>query len=1203
MYFDWKLWAFTEGVRARISAAVAVGLLSSAIGVARLALLGWLLGLVFSGTPLDELLPAAAFVGAVILVRGFTEYARVMIAHETAARVQLHIRALLIDKIQALGPAHFGLTRTGDVIVSMIEGVEHLEVYFGKYLPQLLVAGLTPIAIFLFVAFLDLPVAAVLLAAALITLLAPAAFHRWDSKNSMARGKAYGEFASEFLDSVQGLATLKAFGQSRARAAFLADKAQALFRSTMWVLATNSLSRGITDTGIALGAAAALALGAFRVADGTMTLPVLLVILMLGTEVFRPLRDLRSMLHEGMVAQSAAGRIVELLEATPGFEDPAPRAPRLEALSPSIRFEQVSFTYPAGRGITHDRLSFGIEPGERIGIVGSSGSGKSSIVRLLLRLYDPNEGRIEIGGRDIRTLGFDQLRGQLAIVNQDTYLFHGTVEDNLRFGKPDAGQAELEAAARAANAHDFISALPQGYRTVVGERGIRLSGGQRQRIAIARALLRDAPILILDEALSAVDADNEAVIQEALDRLMRGRTTLILAHRLSSVIDADRILVLEQGRVVEDGSHQALMARGGAYHRLMAEQARDRAAGVDFALLQDGEPRDGGQLFETDRHDEALSVIDQEPDDSILRAEGLGWAGAIRELLTHIRPWKGRLVMTFLFGVGRVAAFIGVGIVSALAVRAVAAGDPVANLLIALAVLAPAAGLLHWMESWIAHDMAFRLLAVMRIDLFSKLDRLAPAYLVRRRTGDLVAMATHDVELVEYFFAHTVAPAFVAALVPSVVVATLLAFDWSLAVAFAPFLAVVALFPFLLRKRVDHLASRAREALAELNAHAVDTVQGLVEVVAFQQSGPRKQSFLDLIRKHHRVRLPFFRDLTVQTALIEVVTSLGGLAVIVAGARLTQAGALDGAILPLLTLMAMAAFLPVSEIADIGRQLADTLGATRRLHMVNKEPVPVTDGSLKQVPSAGAELSFSAVDFTYPGRVSKALDGVSVTVPAGTTVALVGPSGAGKTTMAHLLLRFWDPQSGGITLAGHDLRDYRLDTLRRQIALVAQDTYLFNDTLRANVLIAKPSAGAAELEAALRRAALDEFVAALPQGLETPVGERGMTLSGGQRQRVAIARAFLRDARVLVLDEATSHLDAVSEQLVHGALADLMADRTTVVIAHRLSTVRDADRIVVMDRGQVVEQGGHGELLARGGLYARLVGRQLTAGGMATAAG
>ena len=409
-------------------------------------------------------------------------------------------------------------TRTGGVILSMVEGVQQLEVYFGQYLPQLFIAGLTPVLIFGFVAFVDPPIALAFLVAALVTLFAPAAWHNLDSKNSEARHRTYSAFGAEFLDSIQGLATLKAFGQSRERAAMLRAKAHELFKGTMLVMGTSTLSRGITDAGIGIGAAVALGWGAYRVEAGQMDLTALLIVLMLGVEVFRPLRDLRVILHQGMVGLAAAKGIFHLLDAQPLVHDAHVTGDAEVALVPTVTFEDVTFFYPGGRQPAHAGLSFDVRAGERLGIVGPSGSGKTSVARLLLRFYDPRAGRVLIGGRDLRELKFDRIRGQIAVVNQDTYLFHGTVEDNLRMGKPDATEAELEAAARAVNAHEFITRLPQGYRTVVGERGVRLSGGQRQRIAIARALLRDAPILILDEALSAVDAESEAVIQEALER-------------------------------------------------------------------------------------------------------------------------------------------------------------------------------------------------------------------------------------------------------------------------------------------------------------------------------------------------------------------------------------------------------------------------------------------------------------------------------------------------------------------------------------------------------------------------------------------------------------------------------------------------------------------------------------------------------------
>jgi ABC-type multidrug transport system fused ATPase/permease subunit len=1193
MYFDRRLWQLMRGARGRIAAAVAIGLAASAIGIARFVFLGWLLALVFTAAPPAALVLPTILVAGAVLLRGWLEHVRTMVANRTASRIQEVLRGQLYDKVTALGPAWFAGERTGGVMLSVVDGVEQLQTFFGQYLPQLCVSALTPVAIFAFIAWWDVPVAATMLGFALLGLALPSAFHRWDRRASMARQGAFKAFGAELLDGIQGLATLKAFGQSTAYAHTLAARARDLSNSTMDLLVTSLVTRGVTDIAMAVGAAVALGLGAWRVSHGLMSMQALLIVLMAGTEIFRPLRDLRSVLHQGMVGQSAAAGINGLLATEVPL--PAARSMRPAAsLAPTIAFEDVRFHYPGGRRAAHDGLAFAVAAGERVGIVGPSGSGKSSITRLLLRLYDPQGGVVTIGGRDLRTLDPEEIRSLIAVVQQDTYLFHGTVEENLRLGKPDASAAELEAASRAANAHDFILTLPDGYATMIGERGAKLSGGQRQRLAIARALLRDAPILILDEALSAVDAENEAVIQRALDRLMAGRTTLILAHRLSSVIAADRILVVEQGRVVESGRHDELIRRDGPYRRLMGAQADELGGAAaprgDRAVETVDVERSAADLpGHIDRDDSA------EPADAILRADDLGWGRTLAALIGFIVPYKRLLTITVVSGIARVVAFIAVGIIGALIVAAVRAGVPYDGLLLCLVTVAPLAGLLHGLESGLAHDMAYRLLADMRIALFAKLDALAPAYLLRRRSGDLVGLATQDVETIEFFYAHTVAPAVVAILVPGAVLIALAVAAWPIALALLPFLLYAALVPVLARRRIDRLGARSREALGGLTAHVGDTIQGLAELVAFQATGRRRAGFMALVRDYHAIRLNFFHDLSAQAAQLEVATGLGGLAVAVVGALLAASGRLDPAMLPLLTLLAVAAFLPVSEIANVGRQLADTFASSRRLQAVHGEKVPVTDGGAEppRAGSGGAAVRFAKICFAYPGTSRTALDGVTLDIPPGATVALVGPSGAGKTTAANLLLRFWDPGTGSIMLDGQDLRDYRLDDLRRRIALVAQDTYLFNDTLRANVVLARPDADARAVDQAIERAALAEFVASLPDGLDTKVGERGVQLSGGQRQRVAIARAFLKNAPVLILDEATSHLDAISEALVRKALDELMRNRTTIVIAHRLSTIRAADLIAVLDRGRVVETGTHAALLARGGLYAELIERQL----------
>src|SRR6185503_18792689 len=623
--------------------------------------------------------PVAAIAAATVL-RGVLDYTRAMMAHGTAARVQARLRQAVHAHVLRLGPAHFTASRTGDVVLTVVEGVQQLEVYFGQYLPQLFVAALTPALIFAFMAWLDVPIALVLLGAALVTLVAPSLWHRWDSARSLARQRAYAAFGAEFLDAVQGLSTLKAFGQSGTRAALLAARSRALFRATMGVLGTNTLARGITDVGIALGAAAALGWGVQRVLAGTMSLETLLVVLMLGVEVFRPLRDLRVLLHQGMLGLSAARGVLALLATTSPIRDEGGASTDVRRLAPTVAFGDVTFQYPGGRAAAHARLSFSVQAGERVAIVGPSGSGKSTVARLLLRFHDPQSGRVLVGGRDVRDLRLADLRALMAVVHQDTYLFHGSVAENLRMGRPDATAAELEAAARQAHAHEFIARLPQGYETVVGERGVRLSGGQRQRIAIARALLRDAPILILDEALSSVDAESEALIQEALDRLMQGRTTLIFAHRLSSVIGADRILVLDEGRVAETGTHTELMARRGAYHRLMAAQAQDgaRAAGPGEPLADriDLDPPDAAAAEPAGFVTESATGAVAPGTEGVVLAQGMGWPRLIRVLLGLVQGYRGQLAATFVLGVTRVVALIGVGVLSALVVKHVKMGQP-----------------------------------------------------------------------------------------------------------------------------------------------------------------------------------------------------------------------------------------------------------------------------------------------------------------------------------------------------------------------------------------------------------------------------------------------------------------------------------------------------------------------------------------------
>jgi ATP-binding cassette subfamily B protein len=1221
MYLHPRLLALTEGVRLRIFAAALVGLMAVAAGIGRLVVAAVVIVKVLqdgASASYSSLIWPLVAMGCLVALRGALLYLQEGISHHTASIVKIQLRKRLYEHALAMGPGHFEQKRTGNVMLTMADGVETLEVFFGTYLPQFIVSVLGPVLIFIFMAVIDLQIGFIFLGFALSISLMPSLFHRWNRDSSMARRQAYGALGAEFLDAVQGLGTLKAFGQSKIRGRLLADRARHLYRESMGVLAADSATGAITILGISAGAAAALVSGALRVSDGSLELRPLLIVLMLGAELFRPLHELVRLYHQGLMAMSSAESIFDILDSPVEIKEPtgepsvslAAGNQEVSQLTPEIRFEEVDFAYNQGKRPALHGVSFTLGAGETLGLVGASGAGKSTVVWLTLRFHDPQNGRVLLGGRDVRELPLAFLRQHIAVVAQDTYLFHGTVADNLRFGNPDATQEQLEVAARAANAHKFIVELPSGYDTLVGERASRLSGGQKQRIAIARALLKDAPILVLDEALSSVDAENEAVIQEALERLMEGRTTLIIAHRLSSVVNADRILVLDDGRLIESGSHQELVAAGGAYSRLMAQQYETSVHKEMVATLERGDTGDPGQ----DGHEETVGIGPFDHPQVIEEQEGILTEGVHKEtaaparpngiltvwarLLYLVRPWWGQLALTFAMGLGHHGSIIGVGVISALLVGQVITGGELTLLLVLLAVFVPMVGFFTWAESWMAHDLAYRLLAEMRLDLYNKLDPLAPAYLLRRRSGDLVSILGGDIEKVEFFFGHTITPIFVAVLIPAAALVTLGVIAWPLALILAPFLLAVAVSPFFAQKRSERLGEEVREQIGDMHAHMVDSIQGLREILAFGRGPSRTGEMVSNGWRFAHLQLRFLKERAFQMGFIEAMTALGGLAVLAVGLWFKIQGDITRPQLILAVILSIAAFAPISDIARTMKQLMETLAASRRLFAVHDEPVPVTDGAGVDVKvngrsSAVPSIRFETVGFSYGPGEPQALHDVSFSAEAGDTVALVGRSGAGKTTCANLLMRFWDPAQGRILLGGNDLRDFGLDHLREHIALVTQDTYLFNTSIRENLRLGRQDAGDADIEDAARQANAHDFIMAFPDGYETLVGERGMQLSGGQRQRVSIARALLKNCPVLVLDEATSHLDAVNEQQVRQALERLMEGRTTLVIAHRLSTIRDAHQIVVLDRGQLVDHGNHHELLQRQGLYAQLVATQL----------
>ncbi|MFY1632262.1 ABC transporter ATP-binding protein [Solwaraspora sp. WMMB335] len=572
----WSTVKLFLGLRPRawveIAGLVGLMLLVTATYVGQGLMIADLLFRVFSSVDVGGLLAPLAVIGVLQVLRIVLLVARDSWAPQVSARVKEAVREGLTLKLMEIGPGQAQRMRAGDLQSTLVDSVELLDPLVGRFVPTVLASVLGSCLASVYVIAVDPAVGLVVLACALLAPLSKLVGERSIRERGGRWMVSYRGMYSESLDAVQGMATLKAFNASGRRGRELIERGEAFCRDSIRLMVAWCGASSIGTLMVPIGTTAAVGLGAWHAATGSVSVAGLFTILMLTRETFRPMNELEVAYHSAYYAIPAGRAVADVLRLQPHVKDTATTAPALRRDPPGLEFHDLRFCYPTRRAPALDGFNLVVAPGERVAIVGRSGAGKSTVIGLLMRYFDGDAGSVRVDGRDIREFPLANLRSLIGVVAQDTYLFHGTVRENLLLARPDATDAQISRAVAAAQAADFIAHLPQGFETIVGERGLKLSGGERQRIAIARALLKDAPVLVLDEPTSSIDAANEAEITQALGDLTRGRTTVVIAHRLSTVRDADRIVVMESGRVVEFGSHPDLVARKGLYAELVATQ-------------------------------------------------------------------------------------------------------------------------------------------------------------------------------------------------------------------------------------------------------------------------------------------------------------------------------------------------------------------------------------------------------------------------------------------------------------------------------------------------------------------------------------------------------------------------------------------------------------------------------------------------------
>eukprot|EP00192_Tetraselmis_astigmatica_P000802 CAMPEP_0117691884 /NCGR_PEP_ID=MMETSP0804-20121206/25998_1 /TAXON_ID=1074897 /ORGANISM="Tetraselmis astigmatica, Strain CCMP880" /LENGTH=1263 /DNA_ID=CAMNT_0005505227 /DNA_START=142 /DNA_END=3933 /DNA_ORIENTATION=+ len=931
---------------------------------------------------------------------------------------------------------------------------------------------------------------------------------------------------------------------------------------------------------------------------------------------------------------TAGARLFSVIDRVPAI-DPKAKGKKIKDLKGEVSLQNVSFAYPSRPELkVFNGITLTAKAGTTVALVGQSGSGKSTIVSLVERFYDPISGTVCLDGVPLTELDLTWLRDQVGLVSQEPTLFATTIYDNIAYGRPGATEEEVYNAARSSNAHDFISSLPKGYKTTVGEGGVQLSGGQKQRVAIARALLKDPKVLLLDEATSALDAQSERLVQDALEKLMSGRTTLVVAHRLSTIRNANHICVLNDGILVEEGSHSHLLQNpNGAYAQLVALQQTSHSAddlsgpsmgSAAFAEAQAQDPQDSvTHHLDNDHSDEHKDVgayccglfkknkkqvnDEENPADSDesahTKAPGMG-----RLLALNSKEWP-LLVVGILgsAGLGCTMPLFAVALSSIIAVFF--EPDPVKQKQAAdlwsliFAMVGVGSFLCTLAQQACFGIMGSRLATRVRTLLFDTMLKQEVGWFDRdeNNSGALTGTLGTDAALVRGAVGDTM----------GLMVQNLFTFGAGFTIAFINgwqmtlvILGAVPLIVFagLIQAKIGTgFSEGASKETADADQIATEAFRNIRVVQAFNLQDSveglwEQFSTADAVGKAKRAHVTGIGFGFSQFAMFGIY----GLAFWYGGTRVV-AGQMDlEQMLKVFFAVLMGAM--GAGNAQMAFPNADKAGAAVKRVFAIVDRIPkINPNSETTPPKAGMEgsISLESVRFVYPSRPNvTVLHKMDLEVETGKMVALVGESGSGKSTIVGLVERFYDALGGAVRIDGIDLRQLPLAWVRDHIGLVSQEPTLFALTVKENIILGRPNATDEEVKAAAAAANAAGFIERLPEGYDTYVGERGVQLSGGQKQRVAIARAVLKDPRVLLLDEATSALDAESERLVQDALEKLMQGRTTIVVAHRLSTIRRADTIAVMNKGQIVEQGTHDELLTTkpDGAYARLIRLQQSAG-------